>query len=195
MLYGYIRVSTIEQDTARQRADILEAANAAGLQVAKWVEEKVSGVAKDRAVHALIEKLEEGDVIAVTELSRIGRSLREINDMVSQCRNRTGVHLDGEQRPTSGSGHGHRRGGTLVRPRHRGTDRTESYHRAHTKRGLRAARAKGIRLGRIPGASKLDNKADEIQKLLAARVSKAAVARILGVSRTTVVQWVRRHAA
>jgi hypothetical protein len=30
MLYGYVRVSTIEQDTARQRADILEAANATG---------------------------------------------------------------------------------------------------------------------------------------------------------------------
>ena len=88
MLYGYIRVSTIEQDTARQRADILEAANTAGLQVGKWLEEKVSGVAKDRAVLALIDKLEDGDVVAVTELSRIGRSLREINDMVSQCRNR-----------------------------------------------------------------------------------------------------------
>jgi DNA invertase Pin-like site-specific DNA recombinase len=64
-----------------------------------------------------------------------------------------------------------------------------------TRSGLRAARSKGVRLGRMPGVSKLDSKADEIQKLLAAKVSKAAVARILGVSRTTVVQWVRRHAA
>ena len=38
MLYGYIRVSTIEQDTARQRADILEAANTAGLQVCRLEE-------------------------------------------------------------------------------------------------------------------------------------------------------------
>jgi DNA invertase Pin-like site-specific DNA recombinase len=66
MLYGYIRVSTIEQDTARQRADILEAANTAGFQVGRWVEEKVSGAAKDRTIYALIDKLEEGDVVAVT---------------------------------------------------------------------------------------------------------------------------------
>jgi len=183
MLYGYIRVSTVEQDTARQRADILEAANTVGLQVGKWVEEKVSGVAKDRAIHTLLDKLEEGDVIAVTELSRIGRSLREINDMISQCRNR------------------HAAIWTVNNGQHLGADmdvgaqieRTLIIER--TKSGLRAARSRGVRLGRIPGASKLDDKADEIQKLLAAKVSKAAVARILGVSRTTVVQWVRRHAA
>jgi len=194
MLYGYIRVSTIEQDTARQRADILEAANAAGLQVAKWVEEKASGVAKDRAVHTLLDKLEEGDVIAVTELSRIGRSLREINDMVSKCRNRkasiwtvnNGQHL-GEDMDIAAE--------ALLFALGIGAQIERDLVIERTRSGLRAALAKGVRLGRIPGVSKLDNKAEEIQKLLAAKVSKAAVARILGVSRTTVVQWVRRHAA
>jgi DNA invertase Pin-like site-specific DNA recombinase len=194
MLYGYIRVSTIEQDTARQRADILEAANAKGLQVAKWVEEKVSGVAKDRAIHSLLDRIEEGDVVAVTELSRIGRSLREINDMVSQCRNRkasiwtvnNGQHLGADMDIAAES---------LLFALGIGAQIERDLIIERTKSGLRAARSRGVRLGRIPGASKLDNKADEIQKLLAAKVSKAAVARILGVSRTTVVQWVRRHAA
>ena len=194
MLYGYIRVSTIEQDTARQRADILEAANAQGLQVAKWVEEKVSGVAKDRTIHSLLEKLEEGDVVAVTELSRIGRSLREINDMVSHCRNRhasiwtvnNGQHLGAGMDIAAEA---------LLFALGIGAQIERNLIIERTKSGLRAARAKGVRLGRMPGVSKLDNKAEEIQKLLSAKVSKAAVARILGVSRTTVVQWVRRHAA
>jgi len=194
MLYGYIRVSTIEQDTARQRADILEVANAAGLQVAKWVDEKASGVAKDRAIHALLDKIEEGDVIAVTELSRIGRSLREINDMVSQCRKRraaiwtvnNGQHLGADMDVAAEA---------LLFALGIGAQIERNLVIERTRSGLRAARAKGVRLGRIPGTSKLDNRAGEIQKLLAAKVSKAAVARILGVSRTTVVQWMRRHAA
>jgi DNA invertase Pin-like site-specific DNA recombinase len=194
MLYGYIRVSTIEQDTARQRADILEAANAAGLQVAKWVEEKVSGVAKDRAIRTLIDNLEEGEMVAVTELSRVGRSLREINDMVSKCRERhaaiwtvnNGQHLGADMDVAAEA---------LLFALGIGAQIERDLIIERTRSGLRAARARGVRLGRIPGTSKLDDKADEIQKLIAARVSKAAVARILGVSRTTVVQWVRRHAA
>jgi DNA invertase Pin-like site-specific DNA recombinase len=194
MLYGYVRVSTIEQDTARQRADILEAANASGLQVAKWVEEKASGVAKDRAIHALIDRIEEGDVVAVTELSRVGRSLREINDMISKCRDKrapiwtvnNGQHLGADMDVAAEA---------LLFAVGIGAQIERDLIIERTRSGLRAARARGVRLGHIPGASKLDNKADEIPKLLAARVSKAAVARILGVSRTTVVQWVRRHAA
>ena len=188
MLYGYIRVSTTEQDTARQRADILEAANAAGLQVGRWVEQKASGVAKERVILCLIDKLEQGDVIAVTELSRIGRSLREINDMVSRCRDKRASIW------------------TVNNGQRLGSDMDVASEALlfalgigaqieRTRSSLRAARAKGVRSGRIPGAFKIDDRADEIQKLLSAKVSKAAVARILGVSRTTAVQWVRRHTA
>jgi hypothetical protein len=56
MLQGHIGVSAIEQYRARQRADMLEAANVAGLPVAK-----VSGVAKDKATRAVTEKLEKGE--------------------------------------------------------------------------------------------------------------------------------------
>ena len=130
----------------------------------------------------------------MTELSRIGRSLREINDMISQCRNRhasiwtvnNGQHL-GAEMDIAAEALLFALGIRAQIERNLIIERTRS--------GLRAARSKGVRLGRMPGVSKLDSKADEIQKLLAAKVSKAAVARILGVSRTTVVQWVRRHAA
>lgn len=194
MLYGYTRVSTSEQETDRQRADILEAANAKGLIVGKFIEEKISGVAPNRDVFALIERLDEGDVVAVTELSRIGRSLRDINGIVERCRARRAtvwtvnndMHLGANM--------------TVAEEAHLfaigiGAQIERDLIRERTRSGLRAARARGVRLGRIPGVSKLDDKADEIKKLLAAKVSKAAVARILGVSRTTVVAWVRRNAA
>jgi DNA invertase Pin-like site-specific DNA recombinase len=194
LLYGYIRVSTIEQETARQRADLLEAANAKGLQIVKFIEEKISGVAPNRDIFSLIERLDEGDVVAVTELSRVGRSLRDINGIVERCRARgatvwtvnNDMHLGANM--------------TVAEEAHLfalgiGAQIERDLIRERTRSGLRAARARGVRLGRTPGVSKLDEKAEEINKLLAAKVSKAAVARILGVSRTTVVQWVRRNAA
>ena len=68
-----------------------------------------------------------------------------------------------------------------------------------TKEGLAAARAKGRLPGRpkgVLGASKLMGTEGEIQRLLAKRVSKAAIARILGVSRSTLHHFIRsRHLA
>jgi DNA invertase Pin-like site-specific DNA recombinase len=63
-----------------------------------------------------------------------------------------------------------------------------------TKEGLAAARAKGRLLGRPKGAlgkSKLDGKEEEIRVLLEKSVSKASIAKIVGVSRTAVHHFIR----
>ena len=63
-----------------------------------------------------------------------------------------------------------------------------------TKEGLAAAKAKGTRLGRPKGArgkSVLDGKEDEICILLEKQVSKASIAKILGVSRIAVHHFIR----
>ena len=63
-----------------------------------------------------------------------------------------------------------------------------------TKEGLAAARAKGRLLGRPKGAlgkSKLDGKEGEIRILLEKTVSKASVAKIVGVSRTALHHFIR----
>ena len=66
-----------------------------------------------------------------------------------------------------------------------------------TKEGLAAARASGKRLGRPKGRlgqSRLNGKEDEIQKLLDLRVSKASIAKITGVDRSTLYHFMRsRH--
>ena len=64
-----------------------------------------------------------------------------------------------------------------------------------TKEGLAAARAKGRLLGRPKGAlgtSRLDGKEEEIRILLQKQVSKASIAKIVGVSRTALHPPVRR---
>ena len=63
-----------------------------------------------------------------------------------------------------------------------------------TKEGLAAARAKGRLLGRPKGAlgkSKLDGKEEEIQMLLEKTVSKASIAKIVGVSRTALHHFIQ----
>ena len=66
-----------------------------------------------------------------------------------------------------------------------------------TKEGLAAARASGKRLGRPKGRlgqSRLNGKEDEIQRLLDLRVSKASIAKITGVDRSTLYHFMRsRH--
>ena len=63
-----------------------------------------------------------------------------------------------------------------------------------TKEGLAAARASGKRLGRPKGKlgqSKLNGKEDEIQRLLTLKVSKASIAKITGVDRSTLYHFMR----
>ena len=66
-----------------------------------------------------------------------------------------------------------------------------------TKEALAAARAAGKRLGRPsgrPGHSKLDGKEADIRRLLGLRVSKASIAKITGVDRSTLYHFIRsRH--
>ena len=80
MVYGYIRVSTEEQNLENQKKAIREK-----FTVDKWVEEKRSGTVdyRKRNLGGLIDELQPGDVLVMTELSRLGRSLSMIFNVIS----------------------------------------------------------------------------------------------------------------
>ncbi len=64
----------------------------------------------------------------------------------------------------------------------------------HTKEGLARARAAGKKLGRPKGStgpSRLDGKEEDILKFLKLRISKSAIAKIIGVSRSTLYKFIR----
>ena len=87
---AYLRTSTDKQDTDNQRLEILEYARQHDMQVDDFIEIVISSrkSQKQRRVDELVEKLETGDTLIVTELSRIGRSTAEvitvINDLMDK---------------------------------------------------------------------------------------------------------------
>ena len=81
---GFIRVSTLDQDTEKNKLDILQFANVHKLGNVEFVEEKVSGTKdyKKRKLGALLDTMTNGDVLIVPELSRIARSTIQILEVI-----------------------------------------------------------------------------------------------------------------
>ena len=80
-ILGYARVSTQDQDLSGQ----LDALKAAGATTATIYREKISGARADRPQLAkLMKALQAGDTVIVTKLDRLGRSTRELLDLIDR---------------------------------------------------------------------------------------------------------------
>ena len=90
MTYGYIRVSTEKQTVENQRFEILRFAQQQGLTVDGWIEETISGTKNydKRKLGGLLGAVQEGDLILCAELSRLGRSLFMIMEILHLCMQR-----------------------------------------------------------------------------------------------------------
>jgi len=87
---SYLRVSTSDQDTAKNRAAVLEFAARMGFGKPRFTEEKVSGRVhwSKRKLGALIDGLKPGDVLITPELSRLGRSLIGVLEVLNEAKAR-----------------------------------------------------------------------------------------------------------
>jgi DNA invertase Pin-like site-specific DNA recombinase len=94
MLYGYARVSTIDQDLSIQKA----ALTAAGCCIIR--EEKVSGTSTEgrEELATLLQFLREGDALVVTRIDRLARNMRDLQNIVHDLRQR-GVNLKVTEQP------------------------------------------------------------------------------------------------
>ena len=87
MRYGYIRVSSDKQTVENQRFEIETFCRKQQLTIDGWIEETVSGTqpySKRRLGH-LLRNVGEGDLIICSELSRLGRNLYMIMDILNHC--------------------------------------------------------------------------------------------------------------
>lgn len=87
MVIGYLRVSTGKQHPANQKNEISRFAEERGLEVEKWVTEIVSGKTResDRKLGRLLKRMHKGDILIVTEISRLSRTLTDIMNIMGKC--------------------------------------------------------------------------------------------------------------
>ena len=83
-VYGYVRVSTIEQSAESQKNLISRFATERKMLIDKWIEVEMSSrkTADKRKITELLSQVVENDVIIVSELSRLGRSIQEVLQII-----------------------------------------------------------------------------------------------------------------
>src|SRR5215475_1033426 len=192
---AYLRVSKDSQDVTHPRLAVLEFARREKREIDDFMELRVSSrhSPKERQLDVLLTRLEPGDTLIVSELSRLGRSVGEIITLVDTLMKqhiqvvaiKEGIRLEGRQDLQTK---------VMVTLFGLFAEIERELISLRTKEALAAARAAGKRLGRPPGRlgiSKLDGKEHEIQTLLELEVSKASIAKITGVDRSTLYHFVR----
>ncbi len=90
MNYGYIRVSSDKQTVENQRFEIVKYCEQEHVAINGWIEETVSGTEQytRRRLGKLLRKMKQGDLIVCSELSRLGRTLYMIMEILSMCMKR-----------------------------------------------------------------------------------------------------------
>ncbi|MDD6210863.1 MAG: recombinase family protein [Bacteroidales bacterium] len=95
MVTAYLRISTERQHIENQQGEIIRYASDRGITVDRWVTEIVSGKTdrKKRKLGRVVNRLKKNDILIVTELSRLSRSLHEIMQIMKYCvENQVEIH-------------------------------------------------------------------------------------------------------
>jgi DNA invertase Pin-like site-specific DNA recombinase len=191
---GYLRVSTMSQDLEKNKADILTYANDHKLGNVDFIEEVVSGKVswKRRRIKEVIDRLGKDDWIIVPELSRLGRSMLEIMEIISEAKQK---EINIYAIKNNWALNGTIEGKILLMVFSMASEIERDLISARTKEGLRVIKASGVKLGRPKGKgkSKLDPHRDEIIALLKDGVPKKVVARRYGTAIVNLYNWILKN--
>ena len=192
---GYIRVSTADQDTEKNEAAILKFANNKDFGKVEFVSEKVSGGMswKKRKLFDVVESLTTGDVLIVPELSRLGRSLVNVLEVLNILKDKdVAVYSVKENFQLNGSDMQSKMMHTMLTLF---AEIERDLISARTKEGLAAARANGKLLGRPKGIgkSRLDVHREPIIALLKNGSQRQFIAKRYGVTPAALLHWLKRH--
>ena len=193
MNYAYIRVSTNLQTTENQKLVIKDYCRYHRIHNLVFISENVSGT-KDpskRKLGNLINTVQQGDLIVITELSRLGRSLMMILDTLQFLLNK-GVKVIAIKEGYELGDNVQSKVLAFAFGLSAEIERTLISER--TKAGLMRAKAEGKQIGRRKGQIpklKLDGRENEIIRLRKQNVSKTRCAILLNVSRITLLKYMR----
>ena len=194
MTYAYIRVSTDKQDLENQRFEILKYANAKKLGNVEFVEETASGRKswKNRKLGELVEKLQKGDVLIVAELSRLGRSMLEIMELLSiLLRKGVELHIVKNNQVLKDDLHSK----VFAMAFSIAAEIERELISQRTKEALARKKAQGKHIGRPKGSysSRLEPYREQIEEFLSKGVSISSIAKIIGVPYATLYDYLKRR--
>ena len=195
--FAYLRVSTDTQDLKNQKFEILNYCHRQKLRINKWLSIEISSKrsTKDRRIDELLALLKPGDRLIVSELSRLGRSTGEVIQLINQLSEmkveliaiKQSLKINTKNRKDMTSK-------VMVTIFSLLAELERDLISERTRTALAQAKAAGKKLGRPkgPGKSKLDGREDEIKDLLSKGVTKANIARILGVAWGTLDNHIKK---
>lgn len=184
MIVGYIRVSTDKQDSQKQKHTILEYSQKQKILIDKFIEIEASSQKnqKERRIDELLNILEDGDELVTVELSRLGRNMLEVLNIVETL-NKKGISVTFIRQPELSTSNKNPQSKLLLAIYSYFAETERNFISDRTKSALEALKARGVKLGRPTGAKnkekKLDKWRDVIKEFASMGLSVSAIQKII----------------
>ena len=177
---GYVRVSSVEQNTDRQ----LE-----GMELARTFTDKASGKDTQRPeLEQLLKFVREGDTVVVHSMDRLARNLDDLRRLVADLTKR-GVKIQFVKESLTFTGEDSPMSNLLLSVMGAFAEFERALIRERQREGVALAKQRGAYKGRKKTLSPSD--VDTVKDRIAKGETKAKVARDLGLSRETLYQYLR----
>jgi DNA invertase Pin-like site-specific DNA recombinase len=196
MIYAYIRVSTEKQTIENQRYEILQFASLKKLSITKWFEETISATKKieERTLNTVLKRLKTGDILIVSEISRMGRNLMQIMSILHLCMERKVVVYAVKEGYELGDNINSK---VLAFAFGLSAEIERNLISQRTKEALARLKAEGKKLGRPNGSRKknpiLLSHSEFIRTKVLEGAKQIEIAKALKVHRHTVKKWVEEY--
>lgn len=199
MVYGYIRVSSDKQTVENQRFEIKQFCIRENIEIDGWIEETISGTKayNKRQLGMLLKRVKKNDLIICAELSRLGRNLFMIMEILNLCMSRECKVWTIKDNYRLGDDIQSK---VLAFAFGLSAEIERNLISQRTKEALARRKSEGVSLGRPKGRKnsehkyKLSGKENLIQAHLKKGTPKTKISRICKVDRNTLDRFIKQHA-
>lgn len=198
MIYGYLRVSTTTQTLENQKFEINAYCKEHNIdEQVNFTEDVKSGTVnyKDRALGKLLKKLKKGDTLIISEISRLGRNMLMVMEILNEVLNKSITLISVKENMTFDNNIASK---VISFAFSLAAEIERNLISQRTKEALELRKAQGIKLGRPVGSPNkhymLDCYENTITKMLALNCSYYSIAKKCKCNQNTLKNYiVRKH--
>ena len=190
--FAYIRVSTEMQSFASQQYEIETYCRKNNIVIEEWVNESVSGTVaiEKRELGILLKRMEKGDVLICTELSRLGRNMLMVMGVLNKCSEKgIAIHSIKDHFDLTDSINSK----IIAFAFALAAEIERNLISQRTKEALAVKKMEGVRLGRPPGSSQKKvafcKEYRNIQRMKVEGMSLTSIAKTYGIHRNTLKKY------